>query len=182
MRSNSKIRLGLGLAVVVAVAVTLPAIARATTNVAAPTWPIPADAPAGPPPIPALPPAADAPPPADQIANPVTPAAVCGGWYVQSNYGDRWPAGSTWWEYRCSYVDAQYHNSCPGPACNAWCPDCYWEIQEWSDYFFWDGSNAVFYGLAYSDSIIGDGDWSSFSAYWWDGPTAQWYDIGLVSY
>jgi hypothetical protein len=39
-----------------------------------------------------LPLAARAPPPADQIADPVTPAAVCGGWYLQHNYGDRWPA------------------------------------------------------------------------------------------
>ncbi len=147
---------------------------------AAPTWPIPPDVAAGPPPIPDLPAAIDAPPPTDQIADPVTPAAVCGGWYQQSNYGDRWPAGSTWWEYRCTYEDTYYYTTCTGGgACNAFCPECYWETQEWSDYFVWDGSNAVFYGEAYSHSIVSEGDLFPpySSAAWWDGPTAHWYQI-----
>jgi hypothetical protein len=155
-----------------------PVAEEATAAVvsAAPVWPIPAGAPAGPPPIPSLPVAGDTSPPADQIADPVRPAAVCGGWQLQSNYGDRWPAASSWWEYRCSDQDAQYHNTCSGPACNAFCPDCYWETQDWIDYFVWDGSNAVFYGEAYSDSVVYDsGDFSYSSADWWDAPAAQWY-------
>jgi len=71
--------------------------AHAVVVPVAPTWPIPLDAPAGPPPIPTLPAATGTSPPADEIADPVTAAAVCGGWYLQSDYGDRWPATSTWW-------------------------------------------------------------------------------------
>ena len=153
--------------------------ARAVVVGAAPVWPIPTGAPAGPPPVPALPPAANAPPPADQIADPVKPAAACGGWQLQGNYGNRWPTSSTWWEYRCSLEDAQYHNYCTGVgACPAYCPDCYWDTQDWTDYFYWDGSNAVFYGQAYSDSQVLDSGDSYFSNAWWDGPTAQWYDLG----
>jgi PKD repeat protein len=152
------------------------AVAEAAVVNAAPVWPIPAGVPAGPPPIPALAEAGNTAPPADQIADPVRPAAVCGGWQLQSNYGGRWAAASSWWEYRCSEQDAQYHNTCPGPACNAFCPDCYWETQDWIDYFVWDGSKAVFYGEAYSDSVVYDsGDFSYSSADWWDAPTAQWY-------
>jgi len=183
MSMNFKIRFWLGLAVAVSALLALGAPrAGAVVVNAAPTWPI-ANAMAGPPPISALPAATDQAPPADQVGDPVTPAAACGGWYQQSNYGGRWPAGSSWWEYRCSSEDVQYHNTCPGPACDAYCPDCYWETQDWTDYFYWDGSNAVFYGQAYSDSILYDyqaydGSPAYVSAYWWDGPTAQWYNLG----
>jgi hypothetical protein len=185
-RGHFKIRLWLGVAAAVSVLLALGAArAEAVVVTAAPTWPIASDAPVGPPLIPALPAATDQAPPADQIADPVTPAASCGGWYLQHSYGDRWPAGSTWWEYRCSYEDSQYHNTCPGPACNAYCPDCFWETQDWTDYFYWDGSRAVFYGQAYSDSILYDYqsyDWPPTSPFvssdWWDAPTAQWYYLG----
>ncbi len=151
---------------------------------AAPTWPIPPDVAVGPPPIPALPVATDEAPPAGEIADPITPAASCSGWYQQTRYGDRWPAGSTWWEYRCTYEDTYYYTTCTGGgACNAFCPECYWETQEWSDYFAWGGSNAVFYGESYSYSIVSEGDlfppYSSTA--WWDGPTAQWYNLGPYS-
>jgi PKD repeat protein len=148
---------------------------------AAPMWPIPADAPAGPPAIPALPAATDAPPPVDQIADPVTPAAACGGWYQQGNYADRWPAASTWWEYRCTYEDSYYYTTCTGGgACEAFCWYCYWETQDRTDYFYWDGSNAIFYGEAYSDSVVSEGDLFPpyWAADWWDVPTAQWYVLG----
>jgi len=156
--------------------------ALAVTVDAYPTWPI-SDALVGPPPVPTLPAATSEPPPADQIADPVTPAATCGGWYQQSSYGSRWPAGSSWWEYRCTYADTYYYTTCTAGACNAFCPECYWETQEWSDYFVWDGSNAVFYGEAYSDSIVSEGElfppYSSVA--WWDGPTARWYELGPYS-
>jgi hypothetical protein len=145
---------------------------------ATPTWPIPTDATVGPPPIPAMPAATDTVPPADQIVDPVTPTAACGGWYLQTSYGGRWVAATTWWEYRCSHDEGEYHNTCPGPACNAFCPDCYWESREWTDYFFWDGSNARFYGQAYLDSFLYDGEYSSSFAYWWDGAMARWYALG----
>jgi PKD repeat protein len=161
------------LTLVLAVGVTQ---AQAVVVQAAPTWPI-ANAVASPPPIPALPAAGGTTPPADQIADPVTPAAVCGGWYRQSNYGDRWPAGSTWWEYRCSYESAQYYNACTSAACPAFCPDCYWDTQDWTDYFYWDGSNAAFYGEGYSESVVYDDGYSFSSADWWDAPTAQWYSV-----
>ncbi len=155
---------------------------RAAVVDAAPTWPIPADAPAGPPPIPNLPTATDVLPPPAEIADPVTPAAACGAWHLQSYYGDRWPAGSSWWEYRCSYYDAQYYNACTGTgACDAFCPYCYWDTQEWTDYFYWDGSNAVFYGEAYSDSVAYDTGDSFSSAAWWDETTSKWYRIDSAS-
>jgi len=168
-----------GLLLAASLALTVGASdARAVVVGAAPVLPIPAGAPAGPPPIPALPAAGTSAPPADQIADPIKPAAACGGWQLQSNYGDRWPAASTWWEYRCSLEVAQYYNFCPGPACPAFCPDCYWDTQDWTDYFYWDGSNAVFYGQAYSDSQVFDSGDSTFSNAWWDAATAQWYDLG----
>jgi PKD repeat protein len=154
--------------------------AEAAVVGAAPTWPI-SNAAAGPPPLPAMPPASEAAPPTGQIADPVRPAAVCSGWHLQSNYGDRWPAGATWWEYRCTDGDSYYYTPCTGGACNAFCPECYWETWEWSDFFVWDGSNAVFYGEGYSDSIVlseVDAPPLFASAAWWDASTARWYDLG----
>jgi hypothetical protein len=158
--------------------------ARAVIINAPPVWPIPADAPPAPPPLPALPAAGDATPPADQIADPVTPAASCGGWSQQSNYGARWPAGSTWWEYQCLLSDYQYHDMCAGGgACDAWCPDCWWEESDWTDYFYWNGSEAVFYGesYTYSTETVGE-EWDGMpphtSGDWWDAPTAHWYNLG----
>jgi PKD repeat protein len=159
-------------------------VANATVVVgAAPIWPIPTDAPAGPPPIPALPAAGDTAPPADQIADPVTAGAGCSGWYLQSTYGDRWPVGSSWWEFRCSYETSFYSNPCTSGACDAFCWYCYWETQDWTDYFYWDGSEAVFYGETYSDSVVWEGGIApdSSSTDWWDAPTAQWYLLGPYS-
>ena len=146
-----------------------------------PVFPPPSIVP-GPPLIPAFPAAGNVTPPADQIADPVTIAAACGGWYRQAAYGGRWSAGSTWWEYSCGYVTSEYHNTCPGPACDAYCPYCYTETQDWSDYFYWDGSIAVFYGEAYTDSTVYDYQYDDGSppfSYtdWWDGPMAQWYSV-----
>jgi hypothetical protein len=157
--------------------------AGAVVVVAAPTWPI-SGAAAGPPPIAALSPAAQAQPPAEEIADPVTASASCSGWYLQSKYGDRWPAGSTWWEYRCSREDSYYYTNCGGGgACQTFCWDCYWETTDWTDYFYWDGWNAVFYGEAYSYSIVSEGDMfpPSSSAAWWDAPTARWYSLSPYS-
>jgi hypothetical protein len=127
----------------------------------------------------ARPAAGDAAPWADQIADRVTPAASCGGWYLQSKYGDEWATGSTWWEYRCTREDTFYSNPCTSGACDAFCWYCYWEIQDWADYFYWDGATAVFYGEAYSDSVVWEGDlFPNFSsADWWDAPTARWYSV-----
>jgi hypothetical protein len=144
------------------------------------TTPIPPDAPSGPPPIPSLPEAGETPPPAEAITDPIEPGAVCGGWYLQSNYGDRWPASSTWWEFRCTYVTAQYYpDICHGSACNAdgcspW--ECLWVYQVWVDYFYWDGEKGVFAGESYSYSILHDVEGlQELWAAWWDAPTAQWY-------
>jgi hypothetical protein len=150
---------------------------------AMPTWPIPSDTPAAPPAIASLPPASSTAPPANRIADPVTTAATCGAWHQQTNYGDRWSAVATWWEYSCSASTSQYHNICPGPICNAWCPDCWTEFQARIDYFSWDGTHAVFYGQSYSDSVQTDQDAADgvaptvLSSHWWDGPTTQWYDM-----
>jgi PKD repeat protein len=125
------------------------------------TAPIPADVGPVPPPIPTLPAAGGVAPPADVITDPVEPAASCGGWAQQDLYAGAWPAGSSWWEYRCTY---KYPPPCSG-ACNAdWYPSV------WTDYFYWDGSKPVFYGEFYGDYYYGSG-----CDYWWDQPTAAWY-------
>jgi PKD repeat protein len=166
------------LLVVAAASVALPSAARAVVVDAAPTWPIPSDLPVAQPPIPSLPAAADATPPADQIADPVTPSAGCGAWYLQSSYGGRWPAGSSWWEYRCTHDYSFYYNPCGGPACNAFCPECYFEAERRTDYFYWNGSDAVFYGqdyyytFYYTESFDFPG---ILTEAWWDAPTARWY-------
>jgi PKD repeat protein len=157
--------------------------AQAVVVGAAPTRPIPSDAPPGPPPIPELPAASEAPPLAEQIADPVTPGAACGGWYLQSDYGARWPSPSTWWEYRCTYEQAEYYpHPCDSVACDAVCYgypwDCYSLSEKSTDYFYWDGSQAVFYGQAYSYSVEDANGYSESRAYWWDEPTAQWYELG----
>ncbi len=101
------------------------------------TTPIPADPGPVPPPTPTLPTAGEAAPPADVIADPVEPAASCGGWSRQDLYAGAWPAGATWWEYQCTYA----YPVCGPGACNAdWSPSI------WTDYFYWDGSRPVFYG------------------------------------
>jgi hypothetical protein len=168
---------------VAGIALGLSAATQAATVSAAPTFPVPTSAPAGPPPIPTLPAATATQPPADQISDPVTQGASCGGWSLQSNYGDRWPAASTWWEYSCTYATSQYYPHPCGPgACDAVCygypVDCYWVSQTSTDYFYWDGSNAVFYGESYSSSIDDGMGYSSSSSAWWDAPTAQWYNLG----
>jgi hypothetical protein len=66
---------------------------------------------------------------------------------------------------------------CTSGGCDAFCPYCYWDTQDWSDYFFGDGSSAVFYGEAYSDSVVYDSGLSFLSADWWDASAGQWYDI-----
>jgi PKD repeat protein len=156
--------------------------AHAAIVPAAPVWPIPADAPPGPPPITVLLAAADAAPPADRIVDPVTPTASCGGWYVQGDYGNRWHAASTWWEYRCTSEHYFYYDPCAGGgACDAFCPSCYVELWTRTDYFFWNGSDAVFYGQDYFYSFYyTQVDWPppyTIEA-WWDAPTARWYVLG----
>ena len=156
--------------------------ARAVTVDTAPVWPI-ADVIAAPPPIPQMPTAGEA-PPDDQIADPVTPGAVCGGWQLQENYGGRWPATARWWEYRCTYEYYFYYNPCSGGgACNAFCPECFVEIETRTDYFYWAGSDPAFYGedyfydFYYTENL--DIPPSTISA-WWDAPTAHWYDLGYL--
>jgi PKD repeat protein len=144
------------------------------------TEPIPADVgPAPPSTIPNLPAAGETAPPPAAIGDPITPEATCGDWYQQSDYGDRWPADSTWWEYRCTRSDFVYYTNCTVGACPAFCWDCYSEAWEWTDYFYWDGSHAVFYGESSSYSLISEGElWPPYtSSYWWDAPTARWYDL-----
>jgi PKD repeat protein len=130
------------------------------------TEPIPVDVASAPPPFPALPPGADTPPPSEAISDPVEPAAVCGDWHRTSSYGGApsWSSESTWWEYSCSYEYPQ----CVG-ACNAdWIPSI------WADYFYWDGSQSIFYGEFYGDYYLSSWGWPACE-YWWDAPTNQWY-------
>jgi PKD repeat protein len=167
-------------AVVVSAALTAGA-ASAVVVVAAPTWPIPTDAPLGPlPNLPSLPAAGATPPPGDQIADPVTPFATCGGWQPQTNYANLWSTGSRWWEYQCAAETIYSVTQHCSAACDAFCTYCYVETRDWTDHFYWDGSGAqaVFYGEAYSDSTeTADGEVYPSDA-WWDAPTKQWYSLG----
>jgi PKD repeat protein len=130
--------------------------------------PIPADVGPTPPPIPSLPPAGETAPPADAISDPITPEATCGDWHLQGDYGGRWPTDAPWWEFQCSFQDPH----CTG-MCNAnTTPDL------WMDFFYWDGSQPVFYGEFYGAYY-----WSSYVGvdevfeYWWDEPTGRWYQL-----
>jgi Divergent InlB B-repeat domain len=158
--------------------------AQAVVVSATPTWPIPSYTALALPPIPTLPLATAETPPASAIADPVTSRAPCRGWYQQERYGDRWPAGSMWWEYACALHQSEYYpHPCPEiGACEAVCYgypyDCYEASEDRTDYFYWDGSDAVFYGQAYTSSISDANGYYSTSSYWWDSPTGQWYLLG----
>jgi hypothetical protein len=176
---SATLRVLVGTALAAAALLAMDAVpAHAAVVTAAPAYPI-ANATPGPPPIPALPAAGDTSPPAEQIADPVTAAASCVPWYQQSTYGQQWPATSTWWEYRCSYENDYYSNPCTSGACDAFCWYCYWETQDWTDYFYWDGSAAIFYGEVYSDNVVWEGDLAppSSTTGWWDVATAAWYAL-----
>ena len=128
------------------------------------TTPIPADVAPAPPPFREFPAAGVFPPPTAAISDPVEPAASCGIWYLQSNYGGvwNWQTNSTWWEYDCWSVYPQ----CVG-ACNAdYIPSLY------IDSFYWDGTRAVFYGEFFADYYYRD---EFVCLYWWDKATSQWY-------
>src|SRR5436309_2858076 len=96
-----------------------------------------------PPPVLELTPASDTKPPG--FTDQVTPGAGCGDWYREKNYAESWPGLTMWWEAQCVSV---------GPDC--W-PECYAESNpdRWIDFFYWDGSQAVFYGEHYSDAFSG---------------------------
>jgi len=129
------------------------------------TVPIPTDVGPAPPPLPSLPPAGPDAPPAEAIADPVTPEAVCGDWYLQSAHANTWATGSSWWEYRCD----SHYPTCE-PQCNA-----NFVASSWMDYFYWDGSKPVFYGEFYGDYYLPSQGIGSPCEYWWDAPTSQWY-------
>jgi PKD repeat protein len=99
-------------------------------------------------------------------------------------YGNAWPTPSTWWEYQCSDSQTEGSPNCEGTgACTAVCygPPFDGTITEtdWSDYFYWDGTDAVFYGQSYSQQVNDacDGEYLGSLLYWWDGPTASWYNL-----
>jgi PKD repeat protein len=125
------------------------------------------EVPPAPPPIPPLPPAGETPPPAEVIADPITTGAVCGEWYRQSSYGGAWSTGSTWWEFQCTYTY---------PQCDFMC-NADWGPYVWIDYFYWDGSNPVFYGQFFGDFYFDSMYSASGCSYWWDAPSSQWYLI-----
>jgi hypothetical protein len=72
-----------------------------------------------PPPITVPPDVGDTTPPADAISDTVWPIQSCGDWQRVSDYGGRWPTGSSWWEYVCGRIsdatDARTGNSVSDP-------------------------------------------------------------------
>jgi PKD repeat protein len=99
-------------------------------------------------------------PPATEVINPYT-GSSCGGWYLENNYADSWPAATTWWEAGCTSVVPQCW-----PACEVDQPPDFL-----IDLYYWDGSQAVFYGERYyQDWLSGVG-----CVTWWDSATALWY-------
>jgi hypothetical protein len=114
------------------------------------------------PPLATFPEASDTAPPAHVISDPIEPAASCGDWYRQSAHVGR-PTSSTWWEYACTLVEVP---PC-APMCNA-IP----MSRIWTDYFYWDGSQAVFYG---EHHFVPDPSmWFGDCEFWWDEPTSEW--------
>src|SRR5262245_49292153 len=107
------------------------------------------------PPIPVFPAAGPLAPPAEAIVDSKDPSMSCGSWYLQSAYGGTWTTDSTWWEYHCR-EPGQHIPEDPGP----------------TDYFYWEGSQSVFYGQ-WDWQNVGLWSWCSF---WWDEPTGAWYD------
>src|SRR5262249_25947417 len=103
----------------------------------------------------------------------------------QSRYGDRWPSGSTWWEYSCRLEEIQAHNLCTHGACDAFCPGCWGETFDRTDYFYWNGSEPVFYGESYLDSVRYvwmDNDYpldpsDVIEDGWRDAASASWYRL-----
>ena len=96
------------------------------------------------------------------VTDPVTYGAGCGGWYRQRNYADNWPASTTWWEAKCVLTSPDCWPSC-------W-PESYPDV--WTDFFYWNGSEAVFYGQTYEDAFSG-----SDCLDWWDATAANWYQF-----
>jgi PKD repeat protein len=111
------------------------------------------------PPITLPPSTGDTAPPPDEIVDSKAPVTGCGGWHRESNYGGRWPTGSTWWEYSCGPC-------IPGCAVDESTSFTY-------DHYYWDGNRSVFYGQWYTESNMqGDPDPCS---YWWDEAAGLWY-------
>ena len=140
------------------------AIGVPTARALVPT-PIHDDLPLTPPPLPPLPATGETAPPADAIADPIEPTAVCGSWHLTSNYGGEWRSSSTWWEYSCKSA----YPECLG-ACNADFPASIWD-----DFFYWDGTKAVFYGQLFSDLYWPYMMGMEGSYFWWDESTSGWY-------
>jgi hypothetical protein len=148
----------------------------------APTWPVTGPV-VGPPPVPMMPSAGATPPPTDVIADPITAGAVCGGWHLQSRYGDRWPGASTWWEYQCTYhVESVIDAPCEGQ-CNAFCYVGMFScgstyIEDRTDYFVsTNGLNGVFYGQVHWWAVDDNGSYFQSESSWWDAPTTRWYTV-----
>jgi PKD repeat protein len=104
------------------------------------------------PPITTPPPATDTQPPAEAIIDSREPITTCGDWSLQSTYGGHWSTDSTWWEYQCGAVSIG---------------------NDWIDYYYWDGSQAIFYGQWYA-YMWWDNEYF-WECYWWDEATSQWY-------
>lgn len=81
----------------------------------------------------------------------------------------RWPTASTWWEFQCTYTY-------PPPIVGATNAD-WGGAYVWVDYFYWDGSNPIFYGESFFDGYWDSMVTGSGCSYWWNAPTAQWYVI-----
>jgi hypothetical protein len=108
------------------------------------------------PPITVFPPAGETAPPANTITDP----SACSGWYRQSDYGGLWPTDSTWWEYSCNYT---WPSSGTGATNANW-----WGQDNWTDYFYWDGSKPVHYGENFYDGYSDGWIMASYCSYWFD--------------
>jgi hypothetical protein len=120
------------------------------------------------PPIRAFPSAGEAAPPADAISDP----SACSGWYQQSSYGGLWPAGSTWWEYSCTYWWPGW-----GGATNA----NWWGQNTWTNYFYWDGAQPVSYGENFYDGYSDGWFMATYCNYWVDIVNGSYTGYGPIS-
>jgi PKD repeat protein len=128
----------------------------------------PTDVIVGSPPIQTFPAAGETPPPADVISDPLDPTAACGSWFLETRYAGIWSTSSSWWEYECTYAEVIY------PWCHdlpGMCDAGYWILGSWTDRFYWNGSQPVFYGENYQFGCDA----------WWDAAAGAWFATASCS-
>lgn len=81
----------------------------------------------------------------------------CSNWYIEGKYAGYWATSTAWWEFNCVTQGSYYYAQ-----------------DTWADFYFWNGSGAVYYGTWWHYGWGGDFD-PNTNWWWWDAPSQQWY-------